>query len=94
MKVQLPQISRENEARFPIEAKQLRAMWKAGYMTANSRYWCKETSSWRSIAEFRHTRRMQDRVMGVKRPHFGMRGAPRISKCRARQWGHILTFDI
>ena len=53
MKVQLLQISRENEARFPIEAKQLRAMWRAGYVTANASYWCKETSSWRSIAEFR-----------------------------------------
>jgi hypothetical protein len=39
--------------RHPIETKQLRAMWKAGYVTANARYWCKETFSWRSIAEFR-----------------------------------------
>jgi hypothetical protein len=46
-------ISRENEARFPIETKQLRAIWKAGYVTANSRYWCKETCLWRSITEFR-----------------------------------------
>ncbi len=53
MKEQLLHISRENEAGFPIEAKQLRAMWRAGYVTANARYWCKETFSWRTIAEFR-----------------------------------------
>ena len=53
MKEQLLHISRENEARFPIESKQLRAMWRAGYVTANASYWCKETSSWRIIAELR-----------------------------------------
>jgi hypothetical protein len=53
MKAQLLQISQENEARFPLETKQLRAMWRAGYVTANARYWCKESFSWRSIAEFR-----------------------------------------
>jgi hypothetical protein len=58
MKVQLLQISRENEARFPLEAEQLRAMWRAGYVTANASYWCKETSSWRNIAEFRPSMRM------------------------------------
>ena len=53
MKVQRLQISRENEARFPLETKQLRAMWRAGYVTANANYWCKKNSSWRSVAEFR-----------------------------------------
>jgi hypothetical protein len=53
MKTELLRIPQENEARFPIEAKQLSAMWKAGYVTANASYWCKETSSWRSIAESR-----------------------------------------
>ena len=53
MKVELLQISQEIEARFPLEANQLRAIWSAGYVTANASYWCKETSSWRSIAESR-----------------------------------------
>lgn len=53
MKTQLLQISREHEARYPLETKQLRAMWRAGYLTANASYWCQETSSWRTIAESR-----------------------------------------
>jgi hypothetical protein len=52
MKVELLHVSRENEARHPLETQQLRALWRAGYVTANASYWCKETFSWRSIAEF------------------------------------------